>query len=54
MPRRALASALAVAATVGAGASAHAFCGFFVSGADAKLYNNASQVVLMRRATTRR
>lgn len=28
---------------------ASAFCGFFVSGADAKLYNNASQVVLMRR-----
>jgi hypothetical protein len=25
-----------------------AFCGFFVSGADAKLYNNASQVVLLR------
>ncbi|HJZ87414.1 MAG TPA: DUF2330 domain-containing protein, partial [Polyangia bacterium] len=28
--------------------SAAAFCGFFVSGADAKLVNNASQVVLMR------
>src|SRR5215831_1635832 len=28
--------------------SADAFCGFFVSGADANLYNNASQVVLMR------
>ncbi|HNN90645.1 MAG TPA: DUF2330 domain-containing protein, partial [Pseudomonadota bacterium] len=26
-----------------------AFCGFFVSGADAKLYNNASQVVLLRK-----
>src|SRR5215471_16258261 len=25
-----------------------AFCGFFVSGADAKLSNNASQVVLLR------
>jgi len=25
-----------------------AFCGFYVSGADAKLYNNATQVVLMR------
>ena len=25
-----------------------AFCGFFVAGADAKLYNNALQVVLMR------
>src|ERR1051325_9510166 len=29
--------------------TARAFCGFFVSGADAKLYNNASQVVLMRK-----
>src|SRR5438477_562772 len=28
---------------------ASAFCGFFVSGADAKLYNNASQVVFMRK-----
>ena len=28
---------------------AEAFCGFFVSGAEAKLYNNASQVVLMRK-----
>ena len=27
---------------------AQAFCGFFVSGADAKLYNNASQVALLR------
>ena len=26
-----------------------AFCGFFVSGADAELYNDASQVVLMRK-----
>jgi hypothetical protein len=30
---------------------ASAFCGFFVSGADAKLYNDASQVVLMRQGT---
>ena len=29
--------------------TAHAFCGFFVSGADTNLYNNASQVVLMRK-----
>jgi MYXO-CTERM domain-containing protein len=27
---------------------AHAFCGFYVSGADAKLFNEATQVVLMR------
>ena len=30
-------------------AGAEAFCGFFVSGADQKLYNNASHVVLMRK-----
>jgi hypothetical protein len=29
--------------------SAHAFCGFFVAGSGAKLTNNASQVVLMRK-----
>src|SRR5499427_5476051 len=29
--------------------TARAFCGFFVSGADAQLFNNASQVVLMRK-----
>ena len=29
--------------------SASAFCGFFVSGADTQLYNNASQVVLLRK-----
>ena len=27
---------------------AEAFCGFYVSGADAKLYNNATMVVMMR------
>jgi len=30
-------------------ASAQAFCGFFVAGSDAKLTNNASQVVLVRK-----
>jgi hypothetical protein len=29
---------------------ARAFCGFYVSGADASLYNNATEVVLMREA----
>jgi hypothetical protein len=41
----ALSSALAIAGT------ADAFCGFYVSGADAKLFNNATQVVLMRDGT---
>ncbi len=40
---------LALALCALATANAHAFCGFFVSGADANLYNNASQVVLMRK-----
>jgi hypothetical protein len=40
---------MAAMATVCAATAAHAFCGFFVSGADAQLYNNASQVVLMRK-----
>jgi MYXO-CTERM domain-containing protein len=31
--------------------SASAFCGFYVGGADAKLFNNATQVVLMREGT---
>ncbi|MDW8284355.1 MAG: DUF2330 domain-containing protein [Myxococcales bacterium] len=32
-------------------APAGAFCGFFVSGADARLYNSASQVVLLRKGS---
>ena len=32
-------------------APAAAFCGFYVGGADAKLYNNATMVVLMREGT---
>ena len=40
--------AAALAATALFPAAASAFCGFFVSGADAQLYNNASQVALLR------
>lgn len=44
------AHATLVAATLSLAApDAHAFCGFFVSGADAALSNNASQVVLLRK-----
>ena len=43
-----LAAALLVAAMT---TPAAAFCGFFVSGADTKLYANASQVVMMRKGT---
>jgi MYXO-CTERM domain-containing protein len=45
--------ALAVtAAIVGFAPRAHAFCGFYVGGAGAKMYNNATEVVLMRHGTT--
>ena len=48
MKRSLLAAALAV---VLAPSAVEAFCGFYVSGADAKLYNNATMVVLMREGT---
>jgi len=32
--------------------SAHAFCGFYVAGARSELFNNATQVVMMREGTT--
>ena len=41
----------ALAATLAAPAAADAFCGFYVSGADAQLFNNATQVVMMRKGT---
>lgn len=47
MKRLALPAALALALLAG-GRSAHAFCGFYVAKADTKLYNQASQVVLVR------
>lgn len=43
-----LASLAAGALVLAAPSPVSAFCGFFVSGAEAKLYNNATQVVLMR------
>ena len=46
--RLAVLPALASVLTLAAPQTAAAFCGFYVSGADAKLYNNATQVVLMR------
>ncbi|MEZ4453591.1 MAG: DUF2330 domain-containing protein [Nannocystaceae bacterium] len=47
----ALAALLGVAAPLAAPATAQAFCGFYVSGADQKLYNNATLVVMMREGT---
>ncbi|HRI07144.1 MAG TPA: DUF2330 domain-containing protein [Nannocystaceae bacterium] len=49
--RLALALALALAAPLAAPAPARAFCGFYVGGGDAKLFNNATLVVLMREGT---
>ncbi|MBK9263631.1 MAG: DUF2330 domain-containing protein [Polyangiaceae bacterium] len=40
-----------VLAAMSAASSAEGFCGFYVSGADAKLFNNATLVVLMREGT---
>ena len=51
-PYRSLALALALGATaIAAAPSAQAFCGFYVAGADAKLFNNATMVVMMREGT---
>jgi len=44
--------ALGVAALIGSAATAHAFCGFYVGGAGAQMFNNATEVVLMRHGTT--
>jgi hypothetical protein len=38
----------AAALGLSAASDASAFCGFYVGGAEAKLFNNATQVVLMR------
>ncbi|PRQ08642.1 DUF2330 domain-containing protein [Enhygromyxa salina] len=43
--------AAAATVTLSSPREAEAFCGFYVAGADAKLYNNATMVVLMRDGT---
>src|SRR3954452_8522722 len=48
--RKALA-ALVFLGTTAMASTASAFCGFYISGADAKLFNDATQVVLMREGT---
>ncbi|HET9987253.1 MAG TPA: DUF2330 domain-containing protein [Kofleriaceae bacterium] len=50
MKKTKLAAAL-VAAAVTVPVAAHAFCGFYVSGAGDQMFNNATQVVLMRSGT---
>ncbi|MDC3955420.1 DUF2330 domain-containing protein [Polyangium jinanense] len=49
--RAVLPSAFLALAAFALPAPADAFCGFYVSGADSKLYNNATLVVLMRDGT---
>ncbi|MEM9727991.1 MAG: DUF2330 domain-containing protein, partial [Myxococcota bacterium] len=44
-------AALALCAVTAWTSGAQAFCGFYVSGADASLYNNATMVVMMREGT---
>src|SRR5687768_13139860 len=51
MLKRALGALLTFTSVLLAPSVASAFCGFYVSGADAKLFNNATQVVLMREGT---
>lgn len=48
---RAAAVAASAAATMLASPAAHAFCGFYVGRADASLFNEASQVIVVREAT---
>ncbi len=47
-----LVGVLAVLLQVAAPSAASAFCGFYVAGADDALYNNATQVVMMRSGKT--
>src|SRR3954468_23250423 len=49
---RALAFGLATLTAGLAAPAAHAFCGFYVGGAGAQMFNNATEVVLMRHGTT--
>ena len=50
MRRTALAAAALVAVLTAPGA-AHAFCGFYINGAGSEMFNDATQVVLMRKGT---
>jgi hypothetical protein len=48
---RHIAKALILAAMLWATPRAHAFCGFYVAGGDQQMFNDATQVVLMRMGT---
>src|SRR5690349_11356638 len=49
--RSVLVAAGVAAAMLAMSAPAHAFCGFYVDGAGKRMFNDATQVVLMRRGT---
>jgi hypothetical protein len=49
--RSVLVAAGVAAATLAMSAPAHAFCGFYIDGGGKKMFNDATQVVLMRRGT---
>src|SRR3954468_2225363 len=42
---------VAAAIALCAPSAAHAFCGFYINGAGGEMFNNATQVVLMREGT---
>ncbi len=42
---------ITLAATLCSASVAHAFCGFYINGAGGEMFNNATQVVLMRQGT---
>jgi hypothetical protein len=51
MTRLGIAITAGVFATLAATPAAHAFCGFYINGAGGEMFNNATQVVLMRSGT---
>jgi len=51
MRGRSFIAAMTGLVAVGVTTTAHAFCGFYVSGADASLYNDATMVAMMREGT---
>jgi MYXO-CTERM domain-containing protein len=51
MTRLGISIAAGVCAAVTAAPAAHAFCGFYINGAGGEMFNNATQVVLMRQGT---
>ena len=49
--RRLILAATTLAVALAAPTAAHAFCGFYINGAGGEMFNDATQVVLMRKGT---